>query len=85
MLTFIIVVLILAAILRPRRHRGFGPHHRGPFFGPGMGGPMGPRGSHPMGGPHGPMFGGPMDHGHGPGCGGRRGPGGPFGPGPGRW
>lgn len=39
MLTLIIIVLILMAICRPRRYRGFGPyhHHHGPFFGPPMG------------------------------------------------
>ena len=64
MLTLIIIVLILMAICRPRRYRGFGPyhHHHGPFFGPPMGGPRGP---------HGPMCGGPFDHGPG----GHRGPG----------
>lgn len=38
MLTLIIIVLILMAICRPRRYRGFGPyhHHHGPFFGPPM-------------------------------------------------
>lgn len=43
MLTLIIIVLILMAICRPRRYRGFGPyhHHHGPFFGPPMGGPRG--------------------------------------------
>ena len=55
MLTLIIIVLILMAICRPRRYRGFGPyhHHHGPFFGPPMGGPRGP---------HGPMCGGPVNH-----------------------
>lgn len=34
MLTLIIIVLILMAICRPRRYRGFGPyhHHHGPFL-----------------------------------------------------
>ena len=86
MLTFIIIILILMAICRPRRYRGFGPHHHhGPLFGPPpMGGPRGPHGPMGMGGPggpHGPMGGDPF--GHGPGRGGHRGHGGPFGPG--RW
>ena len=78
MLTLIIIILIISALCRPRRYRGFGPHHHGPMFPPPMGGPRGP---------HGPMCGGPFEHGphgpFGPGPGGHRGPGGPFGPG--RW
>lgn len=77
MLTLIIIILIISALCRPRRYRGFGPyhHHHGPMFPPPMGGPRGP---------HSPMCGGPFDHGphgpFGPGPGGHRGPGGP-----GRW
>ena len=71
MLTFIIIILIISALCRSRRYRGFGPHHHGPMFPPPMGGPRGH---------HGPMCGGPFDHGphgpFGPGPGGHRGPGG---------
>ena len=78
MLTCIIILLIIAAIFRPRHYRGFGMHHpHGPFCGrPPM---MGPGRFHgpfdPMHGPGGP--GGPDGH---------RGPGGPGGHGgQGRW
>ena len=75
MLTLIIIILIISALCRPYRYRGFGPHHHGLIFPPPMGGPRGP---------HGPMCGGPFDHGphdpFGPGPGGHRDPGGP-----GRW